>query len=173
MRFDRHQRRRYCFLLNADGFPCPFLLEMSRRTQLGYTSVSYYDPDVLYCSYEMNEVIDQLQDNSEFFRNYRDDIHPILCNILMDYFEWDADEIHDSVVHIVMEVYIFTAFAKTNRRLTRHAFDVIHDVLRNGKRIRESRLTNESHLTNTLVFDCQRSIRELRHAMVLQNVIRF
>ena len=51
--------------------------------------MSYYEPNVLYCSYEMNIVIHQLQDNPNFFEEYNDEIDPILCNILMHDFVWN------------------------------------------------------------------------------------
>ena len=83
----------------------------------------------------MNVIIDQIQDNPNFFEEYNDEIDPIFCNILMDDFVWYENEIHNTVVHTVMEAHIMKLFARANRRSTRTTLSVMHEVLQTTKSI--------------------------------------
>ena len=77
----------------------------------------------------MNTIIGQLQANSDFFEEYTDEIHPYFCNILMDDFEWEGKEIHDTVVYTVLEAHFARLFARTNRRTTRTTLSVMDKAL--------------------------------------------
>ena len=91
----------------------------------------------------------------------------------MDDFEWDEKEIHDTVVYTVLEAHFTRLFERTNRRSTRTSLLVMDEVLRSTKLVRLNRLMTESHLTNTLLSDCKRTLRELRYTITLQTFIRF
>ena len=158
------ESRSFAFITNEADYPDPFLIEMSRRTQLRHSSVSYFDPNVLYCSPDMNKILEEIQDNRFFFsRKYWTAMMDKLVLILEDQYYWRKETIHNCLVHVI--VYEELIFFHKEKKETRSLTKKLENIFSNAMDIREKRMENESHFSNTFVFDCTRSLQELRYAI--------
>ena len=125
--------------------------------------MSYFDPNVLYCSPDMNIILEEIQDNRVFFRKYWIAMMEKLAMLLEDQHYWRKETIHNCLVHLIVyeELILLHKEIKETCSLTKK----LDDIFLNAIDIREKRIENESHFSNTFVFDCTRSLQELRYAI--------
>jgi len=58
-------KRRYAFIVNYPTLPARHLIEMSRIKQISWLTIHFYEPNVLYCPEEINEILRAVLHNNE------------------------------------------------------------------------------------------------------------
>ena len=92
----------YAFMINVDPFPNLYLVEISSRTNLEYRQVSFYEPNVRYCTPVMDIVLQEIQDNGSFFGQYWSALQEILFDTLCNNENHTMEELHDVVLNTII-----------------------------------------------------------------------
>ena len=58
----------YAFIFNTQHFQNPFLVHISQRTRTNLTLVRRYEPNVIYCPHEMDNIVKSILYNRDMFK---------------------------------------------------------------------------------------------------------
>ena len=116
-------RRRYAFMINVDPFPNLFLVEMSRRTNLGHRQVSYFEPNVTYCPPSMNTVLEDIQNNLNFFDKYWSLIKQSFFRNLSKDNVLTMEDLHSLVLDTIISLELITLSEEAGIRNMRQNTD--------------------------------------------------
>ncbi len=87
-----HSSRSFAFIVNREGLPNPFLVEISRRTKTLPKDVAFYEPSIYYCPPTMTVILRSILDNQELFEQHRWVVKAAMVSILE---EADGDVLDD------------------------------------------------------------------------------
>jgi hypothetical protein len=151
--------RKFAFIINQDGLPNPFLVEISRRTKTLPKHVEYYEPSVLYCPLTMEIILKSILDDDELFVRYRKVIKEAMVLVLHagNTLILKSEE---KLQTIAVEAVVAAEIAKCTK--VRKKQKSIASICRT---LRTKRLLDEAYLRLTFTEDIKRSLRELNYVL--------
>ena len=135
---------------------------MSSRTNLSYRQVSSYEPNVRYCTPVMDIVLQEIQDNGCFFRQYWSALQEILFDTLCNNENHTMEELHDVVRNKIISTELITLSDQLGIMDTPMNTDRLELIGLETKMLRIRRIENETNHTSSLLLDCELSLQELR-----------
>jgi hypothetical protein len=160
-----HSSRSFAFIVNREGLPNPFLVEISRRTKTLPKDVAFYEPSVYYCPPTMTVILQSILDNQQLFEQHRWVVKAAMISVLE---EADGDVLDDEwkLQKIAVEAIVVAVAEKQST----------DEIARNRRRIllaycnlREKRLVDEAYLQPTFVEDVKGSLNELKYILSSRN----
>ena len=157
--------RSFAFIVNREGLPNPFLVEISRRTKTLPKDVAFYEPSVYYCPPTMTVILWSILYNQELFEQHQWVVKAAMVSVLE---EADGDVLDDEwkLQKIALEAIVVAVAEKQstneiarNRRI----------ILLTCCSLREKRLVDEAYLRPTFVEDIKRSLNELKYIVSSRN----
>jgi hypothetical protein len=160
-----HSSRSFAFIVNREGLPNPFLVEISRRTKALPKDLVFYEPSVYYCPPTMTVILQSILDNQELFEQHQWVVKPAMVSVLE---EADGDVLDDEweLQKIAVEAIVVAVAEKQST----------DEIARNRKiillaccNLQEKRLVDEAYLRPTFVEDVKRSLNELKYIVSCRN----
>jgi GTP cyclohydrolase FolE2 len=150
-----HSSQSFTFIVNREGLPNPFLVEISRRKKTLPKDVAFYAPSVYYCPLTMTVILQSILDNQEVFEQHRWVVKAAMVSVLE---EADGDVLDDEwkLQKIAVEAIIVAVAEKQST----------DEIACN---LREKRLVDEAYLRPTFVEDVKRSLNELKYIVLSRN----
>ena len=96
-------RCRYAFVIGHESFPEPHLIEISRRTSISESTLSYFSPFVKYCSSSTNWVLKIVRKYPEFFKKHFYLINGVLAEITIDNKQHTKRKTQNIIVETVID----------------------------------------------------------------------
>ena len=152
----------YAFMINVDPFPNLYLVEISSRTNLEYRQVSFYEPNVRYCTPVMDIVLKEIQDNGSFFGKYWSALQEILFHTLCNNENHTMEELHNIVVNTIISTELIILSDQLGIMDTPMNTDRLEFIGVETKMLRIQRIENETNHTSSLLLDCELSLQELQ-----------
>ena len=141
----------YAFMINVDPFPNLYLVEISSRTNLEYRQVSFYEPNVRYCTPVMDIVLKEIQDNGSFFGKYWSSLQEILLYTLCDNENHIMEELHNVVVNTIISTELMVLSDQQGIMDTPMNTDRLELKGVEKKMLRIQRIKNETYRTSFLL----------------------
>ena len=156
--------RQYAFIIEHSQFPNPFLLEISRWTNLTRSTLSFFEPKVLYCPPAMVPIFRGILEKHQL-RHYREAVKVEMVVALLDNLEFN--HYYENTIMAIVRLEC-VCFLHVNR-LTRSSHKMIYDLTKRVFLIRKNCFAEEHYLINDFTEDVRRSLGKLMH--VLNNSI--
>jgi hypothetical protein len=92
--------RCFAFIVNVKRHPDPFLVEMSRRTNLQRMTMRFYEPNILYCPPEMEPILVAILDKPEL-KSLREVVKVAMVSILKE--KGDHQDTYEAAVEAILD----------------------------------------------------------------------